>query len=267
MIKRILIFAFVIAIVSSLAEFSLIRQSLAALRSTDHFLVYENNSMILYEPGAEKYAIAIAEFLNSDIRQIERRQYRPFQAPVRVFICSSRESFKKYYGADVRAGVLVKLFLSPRVFDDGAEIAEMYITHELSHLHIRDQVGNYRMSRLPGWFKEGLAAYVSEGGGAHTVSEKQAIDAIKAGNHFVPQESGSFLFQKTAVDWGLKPHMYYRQSMMFVRFLALTDEEGFRKLLLAVENGESFSAAFVTAYNKSLDVLWNDFLSGLKLLS
>jgi hypothetical protein len=66
----------------------------------------------------------------------------------------------------------------------GEEIAWLYLIHELSHLHIRNQIGNYKVSRLPFWFTEGLATYVSDGGGAHTVPERQAIDCIKSGRIF-----------------------------------------------------------------------------------
>lgn len=260
MIRRKLLFAFIIATLSSFLGCSFIRQSIAALRSTDHFLTYESDPRILYESGAGKYADKIAHFLPAAVQQIEERQYHPFIKPVRVYVCSSKESLKKYFGADVRAGVLIKLFLSPRIFEDGDEVAKLYLTHELSHLHIRDQIGNYKMSRLPVWFKEGLATYASEGGGAQTVSEKHAIDAIKSGKHFVPNESGGLIFQKTASDWGLKPHMFYRQSMIFIKYLTDTNKVAFRKLLLSVENGERFSMAFETAYNRKLVEIWNDFM-------
>lgn len=263
-IKRILLFILIISTLSSFGGCSLIRQSIAALRSTDHFLIYDNDVRLLYEPGAEKYAVKIENFLDSAIQQIETMQYRHFKEPVRVYICSSRESFKKYFGADVRAGVLIKLFLSPRIFEDGDKVAERYLIHELSHLHIRDQIGNYKMSRLPVWFKEGLATHASGGGGAHRVSDRRAIEAIKSGKHFIPTESDGLIFQKTASDWGLKPHMFYRQSMMFIRYLAENGEVDFRKLLLSVENGERFSAAFENAYNRKLEEVWNDFIYEIK---
>lgn len=237
-----------------------VKHSIAVLRSTDHFVSHKNDSRVLFEPGAEDYANKIVLFLSLAVQQVEEKQYRSFVKPVRVYICESRESFARMYGADVRAGVLTKLFLSPRIFEDGDEIARMYLTHELSHLHILDQLGNYKMSRLPFWFKEGLATYVSGGGGAHTVTEKQAIDSIKSSKYFVPNESGGFIFRKTAIDWGLKHHMFYRQSMMFINYLAATNESAYRKLLLSIENGEGFSAALQTAYNKKIKDLWKEFL-------
>jgi len=258
--KRIICILLVTVTVSSFLGCTFARQSVAVLRSTDHFVTNKNDSRVLFEPGAEDYADKIVLFLPSAIQQVEEKQYRSFAKPVRVYICASRENFTRMYGADVRAGVLTKLFLSPRIFEDGDEIARRYLTHELSHLHLLDQLGNYQMSRLPSWFAEGLATYVSDGGGAHTVTEKQAIDSIKSGKYFVPNETGGFIFRKTASNWGLEHHMFYRQSMMFIGYLAATNESGYQKFLLDVENGEEFSTALQAAYNKKLEELWNDFL-------
>ena len=74
------------------------------------------------------------------------------------------------------------------------------------------------------WFKEGLATYASDGGGAHLVSERQAIGSIKSGNHCIPNESEGFIFRKTPRDFTLKPQMFYRQSMMFITFMVSKDD-------------------------------------------
>ena len=47
--------------------------------------------------------------------------------------------------------------------------------------------------RLPQWFKEGLAVMVSGGGGAEGVSELQARDAIRRGDHIAIESSNSLL--------------------------------------------------------------------------
>lgn len=250
--------------VSPFISCTFVRQSIAVFRSTDHFVTQMNDSRVLFEPGAENYANKVIVFLPSAIQQVEEKQYRSFAKPVRIYLCASSESFTRMYGVDVRAGVLTKLFLSPRIFEFGDDIAGQYLIHELSHLHIQDQIGNYRMSSLPSWFTEGLATYVSDGGGAHTVTDKQAFDFIKSDKYFVPNESGGFIFQKTSSDWGLEHHMFYRQSMLFISYLATTNESGFRNLLLCIENGERFSTSLEAAYNKKLEELWDGFLYEVK---
>lgn len=240
---------------------SFIRHSLAALESTDHFIPNENDSKVLFEPGGEDYANKIVSFLPSAIKQVEKKQYSHFTEPIKVFVCASRKSFKKYFGADVRAGVLTKLLLSPRVFEYGDEIGKKYLMHELSHLHLQQKLGLLKMRKLPMWFKEGLATYVSNGGGAHFISDKQAIMSIRSGHHFVPNKTDGFIFKKTPSDFGLKPQMFYRQSMMFISHLAVMDKVGYRMFLLSVESGDRLPDALQATYKKSLETLWSDFLN------
>jgi hypothetical protein len=248
----------------SLAGCSFVRHGIAAARSTDHFISNQNDPRVLYEPGAEDFAEKIVPMIASAIRQIEDKQYRPFSEAVRVYICSTRDSFKKHYGADVRAGVLTKLFLSPRVFEQDDDIVYLYLAHELSHLHLLQQLGVYKMSRLPMWFKEGLATYASGGGGAHLVSEDRAAEAIISGKHLIPNDTAGFIFQKTPSDFNLKPHMFYRQSMMFIEFMSSKNESEFQKLLLDVQNGEQLSDALRKGYNSELRELWHAFLQTIK---
>ena len=249
----------------SVAGCSLARQSLAALRSTDNFIQTTNDNRVLSEPGAEVYADKVASFLPAAIEQVEKKQYRNFVKPVCVYVCASKESFKKFYGGDARAGVLTKLFISPRMFDDGDEIARKYLTHELSHLHLQQQLGVYKISRLPMWFKEGLATYVSDGGGAYLTSREQALAFIRSGKYFVPNNSDGFIFKKTPSDFGLEPHLFYRQSMIFISYLAKRSETEFEQMLRSIESGERLSTALQATYNKKLEELWNDFLHEINI--
>ena len=93
-------------------------------------------------------------------------------------------------------------------------------THELSHLHLIQQIGATKYVRnIPSWFAKGLAVFVSNGGGAENVSEKDAARAILNGACFHPDSTGNILFPKTASSYHLKPHMFYRQSSMFVQYI------------------------------------------------
>jgi len=239
------------------------RQVIATLGSTDHFAKYQDDQRILFEPGAKKYAKIIASFLPSAIQQIEEKQYRPFVKPIQVYICSSRDSMIKLTGLDARAYVLTKIFISPRVFENGDKIAMSYLIHELSHLHLLQQLGSYKFSRLPSWFKEGLATYVSRGGGANGITETQAIKFIQDGKYFVPNKTGGFIFQKTAGDFNLKPHMFYRQSMMFVSYLVTIDNFKFKKFLLSIEDGEKFITSFQTAYTNNPEGVFRLFVNNI----
>ena len=260
--------AMTLAIISVLLTgCSFSHHAMALFRSTDHFIQSQNDARVLFEPGGDRYAEKISVLLPLAIQQIEEKQYRPFPEPVQVYVCASRESFEKYYGADVRAGVSSKLLLSPRVFDQGDEITRLYLTHELSHLHLLQLLGSYKMRTLPFWFKEGLAAYVSDGGGANKVSEEEALASFHMGKHFIPNKTGGIFFQKTPSDFGLKPHMFYRQSMIFVSYLEKQNRESFREFLLSVERGTRLTMAIQGAYDKDLEELWAGFMKNIAAIN
>jgi hypothetical protein len=155
------------------------------------------------------------------------------------------------------------LFFSPRLVEEQRPVP-LYLTHELSHLHLEQQMGTYKFAKLPAWFKEGLATYVSEGGGAHTVTDQEALSAIACGSHFVPHEDGGIFFRKYASHWGLTHHMFYRQSMVFVAYLKSWNEDKYRDLLLAIQDGSSFAAAFSDAYGVRVSQIWEQFVKETK---
>ena len=240
---------------------SVIRSSIAMMRSTDHFIAHNKDHRVLFEPRAKIFADSIVAILPQSIRQIENRQYRHFVEPVKVYVCASEESFYKLYGARVKAGVSNKLLLSPRIMNEPENI-HLYLTHELSHLYLYQQLGLLRFRDLPSWFKEGLATFVSDGGGAQTVSENEAIESIVNGKHFIPTSGGFFGFfnQKSSTDNALSHHMRYRQYMIFVSCIKNHDEKKFKTFLLSIQDGVNFSESIQKSYDTTLDQLWQDFI-------
>ena len=242
---------------------SVIRQSIAMMRSTDHFIAHNKNHRVLYEPGAKILADNIVAILPQSIQQIENRQYRHFVEPVKIYVCASNESFYKLYGVKCKAGVSNKLLLSPR--SNETENIYLYLTHELSHLHLYYQLGLLKMRNLPAWFKEGLATLVSDGGGAQTVSESEAIKSIVTGKHFIPVSGGFFgcFNQKSSEDKTLSHHMRYRQYMLFVSFIKDKDEEKFKSFLLSIQDGVNFSDSIQKSYYITLYQLWQNFIKDI----
>ena len=105
---------------------------------------------------------------------------------------------------------------------------------------------------------------VARPGGAHLVTDMEAIESIKSGKHFVPHEKGNILFRKYGHHWGLKPHMSYRQSMLFMAYLKTMDEKMYRNLLIKIQDGECFADAFNETFNLSLNDIWDKFLKEIK---
>ena len=240
----------------------------AIFQNTDHFVQFDASKAIYYETGAKDIARKVAENLGPAIRQIERDHFRPFAAPVKIYICANEESFAAHTGLNRRIKAAVfnkKIFINAVLRKQPGRIPRL-TTHELSHLHIIQHIGTGQYVRnIPSWFSEGLAVLESGGGGAELVSEAEAARAIVSGNCFHPEAKGSLLFPKTASSYGLKPHMFYRQSAMFVDFIRKKNSEGFKNFLTALQDQTGFEQAMTESYNDGVESLWKLFIENLKL--
>ena len=244
------------------------RAVIAHFQSTSRFVPLVADPRIVYEPGAEAFAQTLSPMLPQAVADVEAGQYRPFSRPVVVHVCATEACFTAFTGASAEAKGAVHgtqgLFLNPALLSQ-PERMQGILTHELSHLHVADQV---RLWALPVWFNEGLAAYVSGGGGAEHVSEAEAAKAIAAGHTLEPADSGTWLTYNTAGPFRAlgKPkatHMFYRQSMMFVAYLKQRDPKAFRGMLLALEDGAEFAHAFSSAYDAGVKSLWAEFAAAV----
>jgi len=122
--------------------------------------------------------------------------------------------------------------------------------------------------RLPQWFKEGLAVMVSGGGGAEGVSELQARDAIRRGDHIAIESSSSllnlasvkFVRSPQIPDTSFRIQMAYRQAGLFVTFLHETNPVGFARMMNAILEGRPFAEAVTTGYETVPEMLWLRFV-------
>ncbi len=259
-------YAVIISTVLLVSACSSWKAVVAMTRSTEHFIELESEPRIRYEKGSSALALKLAPHLDQAIQAVEAKQYRAFADKVMVFVPASIGSFASYCGSRFPAACVVgsRLFISPRLLNAQARIAKI-LTHELSHLQLSQSLGRWAYQRnLPSWFVEGLAVYVSGGGGAEKVSESEAIRAIIAGRAIVPTGSGSLLFQKTASSFGLKPHMFYRQSALYVAWLHRLDAVKFKQLILLLHKRHPLDAALKASYGFDVATGWARFTAGLR---
>lgn len=204
--------------------------------------------------------------LDECIGTVETAHGRAFLSPIRVYLCATQRSYNARTGASAqgiaRGAVFADcVFLSPRTFE--TQTCREILTHELSHLHFRQILGTAYTTGIPGWFQEGLAVYVSSGGGAEPVSANQARASIVAGVSIQPEDFGSN-YPRMSSAHGLKHHMFYRQSSMFIEFLAESRPKVFERLLTRLLDGVSFREAFEAAYHEPVSVLWEAFRRSLE---
>lgn len=222
---------------------------------------------ILVEPGVKKAVISlIHDSLDACIDIVERAHGQAFPNPVHIFLTSTQASFNKRIGAlpqaIARGAVFAdRLFLSPRAFATKSSLA--VLKHELSHLHFRQVLGTAYTTEIPGWFQEGMAVFVANGGGAEAVSEQEAIEAIVRGERLRPEEVGS-AFPRGAAAHGLGHHMFYRQAELFVANLADLHPASFRRFIAMLLAGRRFQLAFEAAFDQTVSEAWESFIAGLQ---
>lgn len=237
----------------------------AYLQSTSSFYKCTTDTRIECQPGSENLAQAILPAIDSAQRTVEEKQYCKFTNPIVIRTYASREDFSRFSGSAGYAEGAVSfgvLHLSPKLLTTPERIQGI-VTHEVSHLNLALTMGTWTWANIPGWFHEGLATWVSGGGGAETVTDMEASSSLKSGLGFSPEDHGSPLAPKSAASYGLKPHMYYRQAAMFVGYLHKRSPVAFQLLLTSIERGESFSQALNAAYGESVNDLWRAFLIDL----
>jgi len=240
--------------------------------SPERLAALPENPQVHYEDGAFEYARTVAGLLPAAIARVEAIHGRRFAHPVTVGVYVSPEAFVAANGLGDRGAVgmtfLGYVVLSPVLFSTQRHRLPALVTHELSHAHLQSWISQLTYLRLPHWFTEGLAVMVSGGGGAEGVSELQARDAIRRGDHIAIESAGSLL-NLAAVKFEHPPQvpdtsfrilMAYRQAGLFVTFLHDTDPVGFARMMNAILDGRPLAEAVPTGYETDLPTLWLRFV-------
>ncbi len=241
-----------------------------ALRIVDGFEPLESYELVYYEQGSEEYARRIAETLPGAIERIESLQGRPFPSLPRIYICATHERLAEQIGESPETavrGIAFKrdIWLSPLIFSFfGKDTHAQSLLHELSHTHISQHLSWFhRVRKIPAWFNEGLADWVS-GTGEDRISRSEGIAAIRAGRALAPDDTGQFPRPKEPADYGLSWPMLHVQSLMFVEYLAERDREAFDGFLGDLLDGEDFGPSFVRQFGAGPGVIWEEFTGTLE---
>lgn len=234
---------------------------LAMSKSTDGFVSLKQDPRIKYEDDSINIAQEIAPYLDSAIQSVKHKQGLFKKTPI-IYLPKSIENFSSYCGSKYPSGCVVgkRLFISPKLHNQKDRILSV-LTHELSHLQLVQEIGFWNFNtNLPTWFKEGLAVYVSNGGGAEEVTPKEAFEAIQRGKSIKPNDSGSLLFKKTATSFGLRTHMFYRQSELYVKWLHDVNPKKFKELLSFLKQDKTFEETLISAYGFTVSQGWTQFI-------
>lgn len=224
---------------------------------------------VFYKGSAVRFCEKLVPKVDSLVSMVAHVHGKPFTDHVVIHICNSQECFDTYtgYGTKVKAGVgRLGLFLSPTVFEKEDYLE--FVAHELSHLHLFQQISQVDAYFIPQWFHDGLATYASNGGGANGVTVEEAVAYLKSGKYIFVKESAPFFGERWPIsykmesDQAFQQRMNYRQSALFVEFI---DKDGrLQALLRRIEAGNDFSDSFTAVYHEPIQNSWVTFISKIK---
>jgi hypothetical protein len=239
----------------------------------DRLTALPENPQVRYEQGGADYARAVAALLPAAAARIMSIHGRRFARPATVGVYVSLETFRAATGfgnsrpLPVAGTFLNHVMLSPELFAAQRQRLPLILPHELSHAHLQSWMSPRAYARLPNWFQEGLGVMVADGGGAESVGEAEARQAIRRGDRIL---IGDAAFERNSPIMFVKPpavpdtlpriRMAYRQAGLFVAFMHDGNPAGFVRMMAAVLDNRPFKEAVTAGYGSSLDALWSDFL-------
>jgi hypothetical protein len=264
---KILLAIIAVVVVATLTGSDVARAVVAHAWAPERFARCTSDPRLYCEPGSERFARSLAPLVPAAMAQVEAKQGGLFQKPVKIYVYSTVAAYTRYSGTQGGAGSTSfgEIHLAP-VMQAVPEQHLALVTHELSHLHLVQRIGAWRMYRLPHWFTEGWATLVSDGGGVGLVTKEQATFALLHGRHFTPPDGKPLLSRLSPTRGGeskIGGPMYYRQASLLVDYLQRRDAQAFLALVRAIEKHEAFAQALQEAYGQALPVLWKDFLVDL----
>ncbi|WP_455207340.1 hypothetical protein [Kaarinaea lacus] len=230
------------------------------------FIAFDEAHKIFYQPGAEDLVQLVASNLSASLEKVQQAQFVPFKNidAIKIYIFNDIDRYARFSRASKLtrgSSTTDEVYLSAKLRDKISTLPGILI-HELSHVHIRQYTGTWRYIRdVPGWFLEGMGVLTSSGAGAESVSSQEALQYLKGGTAFILQDSGGIIAHKTAHDYGLKPHMYYRLSSLYVDYLRQVDSLAFENAFKDILQQSSYHDAWTKHYGKTNTVLWQGFLT------
>ena len=262
----VLIATLAIMVFLSMGGLSIVESRVARL--TYEFNTLSSDNRILYEDGAKRIAAEAALHIDNAISTVESKQFGKFTEPIIVYVFATPKSFSKYSGiSDKARGASVgsKVFLSGMLKDMPEEVYGM-IGHELSHVQLSQRLGIISFNTtLPRWFREGLAIYVSDGGGAPRYYRQETIAMFVEGKYFVPESSGTLFSRALNTTADISPKMFYSQSGMFVKYLANEYPQKFKFFLNGLQDGKPFEEQFPVSFDNNIENILSSFISKLKM--
>jgi hypothetical protein len=196
---------------------------------------------------------------------VEEFHQLKFQRKPKIYIFSNKED---YYGRTLsRArffaypnGDIVVAPWSITEADSGKISLEIYLTHELSHTILYQNMGILAAYHFPQWLMEGTAVYSSNQFGTSIYpSKERTYEAIKNGVYFPPE------YFKTDMEDNVKIDLEYPIAFKYSEFGCIVDyliqqygKDKFLDYLNKLKENKNYIEAFKATYGTELDDVLTD---------
>ena len=267
-----IIAAIILLLVASfLAQPLVIKAIKAKFKSTDHFVILQEDPRIRYEQEAKSNAKTLADVLPNAQKMVEQILKSSFEKPIEIYICASQEVFNEYVflSKNVRGAVYWgNVFLSPGAFNRGSleELVEHELTHYLFFSHLGERA---HIKNVPLWFREGIAVFVANGGSRYTeYTEIHHLMTSQERKAYLSGEADTWFKTDNAQDAvtsaGVANWLLYRVSGLLVHFMYVSSPNNFDNLVQKLLAGEVLDAAIQSTYNMSVQDFHARFIEYLK---
>ena len=258
-------------IASFLAQPLVIKAIKAKFKSTDHFLILQEDSRIRYELDAKSNAKILADVLSDAKKAVEQILKSSFEKPIGIYICASQEAFNEYVFLSKNARGAVywgNVFLSPGAFNRGSldELVQHELTHYLFFSHLGERA---HIKNVPLWFREGVAVFVANGGSRYTeYTEIHRLMTSQERKAYLSGETDAWFKTANAQDAvtsnGVANWLLYRVSGLFVHFMYISNPNSFDSLVQKLLAGEALDVAIQSTYSMSVEDFHARFTEYLK---
>jgi hypothetical protein len=212
-----------------------------------------------------------SEILDSLILEAEQFHKLKFNKKVKIFMCKTDKEYKRYTGSSSRMVTIFgnAIFVSGMVNGErkaSKNSFDIYLSHELSHLLMYQNMSLQTAVRYPQWFLEGLAVYSSNQFGKDGyLTKKDVSEEIKKGNFVEPNDWGTAFSPKgnTVKDCKVpkKYRFIYSEFGTIVGDLIDTyGQENFFNLIQQSLNKNDFYIVF----NKNYGIEFSKYLTEFK---
>jgi cbb3-type cytochrome oxidase subunit 3 len=199
-------------------------------RNSDKLIFSHENFLIQYSPRSEKTARSVAELINFHKTRFEKFYEIQIEQPVNIIISDSQEEFRVFgqNGLPVWAAAAYiahhdLIIVKNPAWAGSLPGLEHDFVHELSHLYF---FRKFKENKLPLWYNEGLAEFLS-GSQIEMTQAFKISNALFTGNIIALEDIDSLLYFRQP-----RAELAYLESLSAVLYLS--------ELLL--KGGDSFQA-------------------------